>query len=148
MARLIANIGCGHLTYPEAVNLDAVAMPGVDVVHDLDAFPWPFETEQLDEVWASQVFEHVANPVGFMREAWRILKPGGILFITVPEGTTDNARTDPTHRRFCTARTWDYWCVGTHLFAQFGDQYAGGCTYRKESIDRAGDDLVVRLVRL
>lgn len=142
---LIANLGCGRLCYPEAVNVDSVDLPGVDVVHDLDVFPWPFETESLDEVWASQVFEHVRDPVGFMREAHRILKPGGLLHITTPHWQSENAHTDPTHLRACTERTWDYWCLGSALHAQFGEQYAAGCTYTKESVARHADDLLVYL---
>lgn len=145
--KAIANIGCGHLIYPDVVNLDAVPMPGVDVVHDLDAYPWPFDDASLDEIWASQVFEHVADPIAFMRESWRILRSGGLLHITTPHYLSENAHTDPTHRRFCTERTWDYWCASTDLHAQFGDQYAAGCVFDKEGVSRQGDDLMVYLRR-
>lgn len=145
--KAIANIGCGHLTYHNATNVDAVNLPGVDIVHDLDVFPWPFTDGVLDEVWASQVFEHVADPIAFMRECWRVLRPGGLLHIATPHYLSENAHTDPTHRRFCTERTWDYWCVSTDLHAQFGDQYAAGCTFDKEGVSRQGDDLMVYLRR-
>lgn len=144
---MIVNLGSGHLTYPNAINVDSVALPGVDVVHDLDVFPWPFDDESCEEVWASQVFEHVRYPVGFMREAHRILRLGGLLHIVTPHWRSENAHTDPTHRRFCTEHTWDYWCVGTELHAQFGDQYAGACVFEKESVSRHNDDLMVYLRR-
>lgn len=135
------------MIYAEAVNLDAVQLDGVDVVHDLDCYPWPFEDQSQDEVWAESVFEHVTDSVAFMRECWRILKPGGLLHLVVPHWQSENAFTDPTHKRFPTERTFDYWCEGTALFNQFGDQYAGGCVYVKETVARQGDDIIAHLRR-
>lgn len=139
------NLGSGTLCYDNAVNLDRVGLPGVDVIHDLDVMPWPFGSCTFDEVWGTQVFEHVADPVGFMAEVWRVLTPGGLCFLTVPYWRSENAFTDPTHRRFCTERTFDYWCPGTALHAQFGAQYAGRCVFDKEQVTVADEDLVVRL---
>ena len=147
MAVKAVNLGSGHLCYPEAINVDAVALPGVDVVHDLDVFPWPFDDQSQDEVWAPSIFEHVEDPIAFMRECWRILKPGGLLHLVVPHWQSENAFTDPTHKRFLTERSFDYWCVGTALHNQFGDQYAAGCDFDKESVSRQGDDLMAYLRR-
>lgn len=139
------NLGSGGVSYRDAVNVDRVPMAGVDVVHDLDVFPWPFDDGRFDEVWASQLFEHVADPVAFMRECWRVLAVGGLLHIVTPYYKSDNAFTDPTHRRFCTERTFDYWIPGTQLGDQFGAQYAAGCTYIKEDVSVIGDDLFAYL---
>lgn len=128
------NVGAGAWTFPNAVNLDLVALPGIDVVHDLDDHPWPFPDGRFTEVWGNQVFEHVADPVGFMTEAWRVLAPGGRLFLTVPHWQSENSHTDPTHRRHCTERTFDYWCLGTALNAQFGAAYAGHSVFHKTSV--------------
>ena len=141
------NVGCGQWHFDNAVNLDMAAIPGVDVVHDLDVHPWPFPDGRFAEVWGHQVFEHVADPVGFMREAHRVLAPGGTLFLTVPHWQSENSHTDPTHRRHCTERTWDYWCVGTELHAQFGAAYAGPATFDKVAVARVNDDIHVTLRR-
>lgn len=142
------NVGCGQWIFPNAVNLDMATLPGVDVVHDLDVTPWPFDAGRFTEVWGHQVFEHVADPVGFMREAHRVLTPDGVLSLTVPHWQSENSHTDPTHRRHCTERTWDYWCEGTALHAQFGAAYADGRTFTKESVERVADDIHVRLRRI
>jgi SAM-dependent methyltransferase len=49
-------------------------------VHDL-----PFPTESLDGVWSLGVIEHFPQGYGgITQEMWRILKPGGYAFVTVP----------------------------------------------------------------
>ena len=139
------NVGCGVWHFPNAVNLDRAPIPGVDVVHDLDVFPWPFPDAAFREVWGHQVFEHVDDPIGFMREAHRVLEAGGVLFLTVPHWQSENSHTDPTHRRHCTERTWDYWCTGTELHAQFSDAYAAGANFTKTSVAHVAEDLHVDL---
>lgn len=143
------NAGCGKFIDcdPEVVNLDAHPYPGVQVVWDLDEHPWPFDDRTFSEVRGVQVFEHLADPIGFMRDAHRVLELDGLLFLVVPHWQSENSFTDPTHRRHCTERTFDYWCDGEALHAQFGDAYAGDAVFHKESLVRTGDDMHVRLRR-
>lgn len=144
----ILNVGCGAAVdrTEGVINLDLHPYPGVQVVHNLDVVPWPFEDESFDGLWASQVFEHVENPIGFMTETWRVLRPGGKAFITVPHYKSDNAFTDPTHRRFCTERTWDYWIAGRPLHQQFNPAY-GGVTFSDGHVGRWNDDIQVTLTK-
>ena len=44
-----------------------------------------FAGEQFDVVTLFQIIEHVADPVGLVTEAARVLKPGGILVVTTPD---------------------------------------------------------------
>lgn len=130
LARL--NLGCGQdPTTTDMINVDLAVLPGVNVIADLDR-PWPFASGRTGYIVASHVFEHLADPVLFMREAWRVLADGGILDIRVPGGRDlgggywlphSNAFTDPTHRRFCTPLTWDYWVPGTGLHGAYGAAY-------------------------
>lgn len=118
---LVLNLGCGKDIRPDAVNVDYRPLPGVDVVHDLDQ-PWPWKDGSVAYVKASHVFEHVADPVLFMTEAWRVLTDaGGLLDIRVPYWQHVYAYTDPTHRRFCTHLTWEYWIPGSSLHEAFGE---------------------------
>lgn len=119
------NLGCGSRPAEGFVNVDIASIPGVDVVHDLDVLPWPWEDGSAVEVVAQDVFEHVVNPVGFMTQAHRVLAPGGSLFIKSPHFRHRDAFTDPTHKRFCTEHTWDYWIPGTQLHSDHNAAYGG-----------------------
>ncbi len=44
----------------------------------------PFRTGTVDSVVASEVYEHLTHPEGFIEEVRRILKPGGRLILTTP----------------------------------------------------------------
>lgn len=107
------------------VNVDLVALPQVDVVHDLDVAPWPWEDASVEGIVAQDVFEHVGDPVRFMTESWRVLEMGGDLALRCPHFRHQNAFTDPTHRRFCTEYTWDYWIKGTELYERHNAAYGG-----------------------
>lgn len=103
-------IGCGTKSEKGATNLDMVQMPGVDVQHNLDVFPYPFDDNTFDEVNARDVLEHVDNLVGVMNEIWRIMKPGATLWIRGPHGAyPEQVWRDPTHRRAFVPGTFDNW---------------------------------------
>lgn len=139
--RLLLNIGCGARPLMGWVNLDMADIPGVDVVHDLDQFPWPFPDGEAEGIRAFDVFEHVNDPIGFVAECWRILRPGGMLEIHTSYWKSENSYTDPTHKRFCTERTFDYWCVGTEYFERYGPMYARGCSFLKLMAQVDGQEL-------
>jgi len=44
----------------------------------------PFPDNSFDVVHTSHVFEHLDDPLKAAKEAWRVLKPGGLLFVEVP----------------------------------------------------------------
>jgi len=54
------DVGCGQRKLPGAIGLDRVALPGVDVVHDLNVLPYPFPDNEFNEIYARHVIEHVA----------------------------------------------------------------------------------------
>jgi len=49
--------------------------------------PLPFESESFDLVYSEHMFEHILPMDGsaFIREAYRVLRPGGVLRITTPD---------------------------------------------------------------
>jgi hypothetical protein len=74
-------------------------MPGSDIVHDLEIFPWPIESESVDEAVCSHYIEHTSDMIAFMDELYRILKPEAKVAIYAPYYSSVRAWQDPTHKR-------------------------------------------------
>jgi len=75
-------IGGARRFVPGYVNLDLLAMPGVDVVADAEQLPFPGELFQRVECDA--VLEHVSDPRRVMAEIERVLAPGGYAHLVTP----------------------------------------------------------------
>lgn len=93
------------------VTLDSEPDHNPDHVWDLNVRPLPFATGSFDEIHAYEVLEHIGT-LGDWRgllqefeEYWRILKPGGHLFATVPSWKSMGAFGDPGHTRVISAMT-------------------------------------------
>ncbi|PCH67038.1 MAG: hypothetical protein COC01_06680 [Bacteroidetes bacterium] len=91
------NLGCGHDIKKGWINHDLVQLPGVDKVHDLQQFPWPWDDGEFEEVYMKDVLEHLPDTIQSMEEIYRIAKPGAKIFIGVPYWNSWEAVTDPTH---------------------------------------------------
>lgn len=107
------DIGCGFNKQPGFVGIDYRPIPGiVDVVQDLETFPWPLPDECARMAIASHVVEHI-NPakgifISFMDEVWRLLKPEGEFGIVTPYAGSPGYWQDPSHVNGCTEATFRY----------------------------------------
>lgn len=52
---------------------------------DLETEKMPFSDDVFDIVFSKSVIEHFFNPENFMKECYRILKPGGKIIIMTPD---------------------------------------------------------------
>lgn len=83
--------------------------PHIDVAHDLNDFPWPWEDNSWDYIEASDILEHLrAKIIQFMDEAWRILAPGGYIYIHTAEAGSWQLNMDPTHTQGFMLQSFDY----------------------------------------
>jgi ubiquinone/menaquinone biosynthesis C-methylase UbiE len=72
-----------------------LALSGVEAeLAEGDALALPFEDETFDHVWMMWFLEHLADPVGALREAGRVLAPDGL--ITAIEVDYSTCRADPS----------------------------------------------------
>jgi SAM-dependent methyltransferase len=105
------NLGCGRDIRAGWTNLDCVALPGIDVVHDLNEIPLPFEDASFEFVECQNVLEHV-DYIRLLREIHRILVPGGKVAIQVPHFTSRNNYDDPTHIHRFSLTTFEFFVSG------------------------------------
>ena len=93
------NLGCGNKPLAGFVNHDVTKhRPEIDVVHDLNELPWPFEDESFERVAAISVLEHLRQTLLVsMDEIWRILKPDGVAVIKLPHWKHTITWEDLTH---------------------------------------------------
>lgn len=79
------NIGCGEKILPGYVNIDLYS-PKADKVCDGTKLDW-IKDGEVEEVLAIAVFEHISpyKAGETLREWYRVLKPGGLLIIEVPD---------------------------------------------------------------
>lgn len=83
------NLGCGAwgLASDEWLNVDGCRLPSVDCTHDLTR-PFPFPGARFEGVYSEHCFEHLTPAEGahFLDECHRVLRPGGVLRLSVPDG--------------------------------------------------------------
>ena len=91
------NLGCGRDIRQGWINLDKIQYPGVDIVFDLDTFPYPFCDNTFDAILMQDVLEHLRDPITVMREIYRISKDGCIIIIRTPHPKSPLMTQDKTH---------------------------------------------------
>ncbi|MFF2659255.1 class I SAM-dependent methyltransferase [Kitasatospora sp. NPDC058032] len=85
----------------------AVAMEG-------NALALPFEDDHFDKIIISEVMEHIPDDKGVLTEMFRVLKPGGLLAVTVPRWLPE---------KICWALSDEYHEVeGGHIRIYRGDE--------------------------
>jgi SAM-dependent methyltransferase len=103
----LLDVGCGHGTFLGAmakrgwkvsgVDFDPAAIEAARRVHGLDVHVGTVDTivargMSFDVVTASHVVEHVPDPVQFLAQCRRLLRPGGCVILKTPNADSLGAR--------------------------------------------------------
>lgn len=103
------DVACGQNKTPGFFGIDIAKEKDVDVVWDLERFPWPFPDNSVDELVCNHYIEHTKDLIAFMQELHRILVPGGQALIRAPYYNSMRAWQDPTHTRAISEATFLYY---------------------------------------
>lgn len=110
----ILDMGCGKNKIKGAIGIDSVKLAGVDIVQDLNRFPYPFDDNYFDEIYMTHVIEHLDSIVKAMEEVHRIARPNAKVVIVTPHYSDNISWTDPTHK----------WHLTSYSFRYFDPEYA------------------------
>jgi len=112
------DVGCGNNKQPGFIGMDKRKLKGVDIVHDLESFPYPIPDNSCRIITASHLVEHIKPwlMIDFMNELWRIMEPGGQLAFAYPYGVNSGFQQDPTHCNPCNQATWTYFDPGYQMY--------------------------------
>jgi SAM-dependent methyltransferase len=89
----LLDVGCGKMPYRELFNVDKyigleIDTPRSRLTSQANFFyrgnDFPFDNDSFDSILCNQTLEHVFNPDVFLKEIYRVLKPGGQLLLTIP----------------------------------------------------------------
>ena len=80
------NLGCGFNFHKEWINMDMNSNSPYVISHNI-LKKIPFHSNQFDVIYNSHVLEHFPKEKvsNFVRECFRVLKPGGIMRVSVPD---------------------------------------------------------------
>lgn len=116
--RLDLGGGTANTKAPGHINIDLCE--GADIHWDLNKglpvdelilnYLNPKKEMYIEGIRCHQVLEHLREVIPLMNDCFKMLKPGGIMEISVPLAGTDPFWQDPTHVRGWIRRTFDYFC--------------------------------------
>ena len=92
------DLGCGPFQKLEgSIGVDINAAAHVDLVHNLDVYPYPFEDNQFKHIEMSHIIEHIQHPARAMDEVYRLAQPDATIRIVTPHYTSQLSYGDMTH---------------------------------------------------
>ena len=133
MDKVVIELGCGSTKQViNAIGIDQIDYDSVDIVCNLeDGLPF-LPNNSVDSIYSFHVLEHLPDLGFFMTEIFRVLKPGGKTFGTVPHFSNPYYYSDYTH----------YAPFGLYSFCYF----ARDTPYRKKVL-RYKQDMSFKIIK-
>ena len=76
------NLGSGTDNYEGYINIDLGKYPNVNIVSSLENIP--YKDSSIDLLVSNSVLEHIYDYKTVIEEVYRVLKPGGYLYLSIP----------------------------------------------------------------
>ena len=98
----LLDLGCADKYLEPASKHEGWNYIGLDYTDiDFETGEFPLESNSVDIAVSLAVIEHLRDPENFIREIFRCLKPGGLIYLSTPNFQLDfkNFYNDPTHVR-------------------------------------------------
>jgi 2-polyprenyl-3-methyl-5-hydroxy-6-metoxy-1,4-benzoquinol methylase len=96
----VSDLGSGDQYIRKAFEVRGASYRGIDIGEcNLETEDFPLEEQSTDIAVCLALIEHLADPGQFLTEVIRILKPGGILWMSTPDIEACGVKfwDDPTH---------------------------------------------------
>ncbi len=112
------DVGCGKDKQKGFVGLDIIKHPKVDIIHDVQKFPWPVPNSVCFQILMSHLWEHIEPKYRFqlMDECWRICRHDGQLLISAPYANSIGAAAHPAHYGCPNGLTFTFFDPNYELF--------------------------------
>ena len=129
------HLGCGLNYLKGYVNVDIDEKVNPDVIADVRIIPWIWaKPKNAEEIRMNNLAEHLTPFIEVIQECHLVLKNGGILWIKVPllktKGSLGEIQesisacfSDPTHVRYFTDRSFEYFDYTRTRWQKFGKSY-------------------------
>ena len=92
--KAVLDLGCGMGGYSRALHEHGAILTGLDLAPEkelpgipvicADAIQTPLTSTRFDLVICASLIEHVVSPEDLLAEIWRMLRPGGVLYLSFP----------------------------------------------------------------
>ncbi len=120
------NIGCGRDYREGWWNCDISTNVKADAYVDIRKDILPFKNDSVKEIYISGVLEQILQNehlIHTLNECHRVLVPGGVMEVVVPNARFSIAHQDPMDVRKFTAPTFNYFLIGDRHFDLYGKVY-------------------------
>ena len=105
------DLACGSKKQKGYLGVDIDPKTKADIIWDLNKYPWEFAKDNsTNNIFCSHYIQHLQGKdfYNFFDECYRILKPGGQMYVVAPYYTSIRAIQDAFHKTSISEHTFAY----------------------------------------